>query len=206
MPRGKPKKTCGATTRAGGKCGLAAGAGTDHVGIGRCARHGGNTRNHKIAARKELARQAVATYGLAREIDPATALLEEVHRTAGHVAWLGQVVAALDKDELVWGLAEETDRPPSESSPAGGIETKRKAAPSVWVELYQAERAHLAKVAKAAIDAGVNERVVGVFERVGATYVALLNRVFDRLELSEQQRALVPEVVTAELRAIAGGG
>lgn len=34
-------KKCGAKTRAGGKCQLQAGHGTDHIGTGRCRSHGG---------------------------------------------------------------------------------------------------------------------------------------------------------------------
>ena len=34
-------KKCGANTRAGGKCQLQAGHGTDHIGTGRCRLHGG---------------------------------------------------------------------------------------------------------------------------------------------------------------------
>lgn len=60
------------------------------------------------------------------------ALLEEVHRTAGHVEWLGLEVAAQPPTALEAG--------------------------SVWVELYQDERAHLVRLAKVAIECGVAER------------------------------------------------
>ncbi|KAB2347324.1 hypothetical protein [Actinomadura rudentiformis] len=149
------------------------------------------------------------TYGLPREVDPGQALLEEVHRTAGHVAWLGMRVAELEESELVWGVVEETDKPPSYGDDGelrgGGLETKRKAVPHAYVTLYGQERDRLARVAKAAIDAGVSERVVAVYEQVATAYVQVLERVLDRLELSEAQRRQVPEVVQGELRAIAGG-
>lgn len=176
-------------------------------GVAVCPRHGGHAPQVIAAAerrlREEEAERAVVTFGLPREVDPAQALLEEVHRTAGHVAWVGAVVAGLERDELVWGLAEEIDRPVTDSG--GGVETKHKAGVSVWVELYQRERRHLAQVSKAAIDAGVSERMVSVFEQVGAAYVSVLERVLDELELSPAQRQRVPELVRGHLVALTGG-
>lgn len=187
----------------GKACHRPAGWGTDHPGEGTCKLHLGSTQNHRIAAQREQARQAVVTYGLPREVDPGQALLEEVHRTAGHVAWLASVVAELDGDAVVWGVVEETDRTFGEDG--GGTETKRKAVPNAWVLLYQQERKHLAAVSKAAIDAGVSERVVQVYEQIASSYVQVLERVLDELGLSAEQRARVPQVVQAQLRAITGG-
>lgn len=64
-----------------------------------CATHGARApqvrRSPEARVKRERAESAVETYGLPREVDPHEALLEEVHRTAGHVAWLGQVVRGL---------------------------------------------------------------------------------------------------------------
>lgn len=186
-------------------CHQAAGRGTDHLGIGRCMNHGGKTPTHRKAAQMEMARHAAVTFGLPREVDPAQALLEEVHRTAGHVEWLRQVVAGLEQGELVWGLAEEIDRPATDSG-GGGVETKHRAGINVWLQLYGQERDRLARVSKAAIDAGVSERIVSVFEQVGAAYVQVLEGVLDELGLSAEQRVRVPALVQSKLQAIAGGG
>ena len=86
---GKPK--CGAQKRQGAPgdtCTLVAGFGTDHVGIGRCKFHGGNTRNQRAAARTERAdleaRQVLATLEVSPVGDPFAAL----SRLAGQVvAW-----------------------------------------------------------------------------------------------------------------------
>jgi hypothetical protein len=86
---GKPR--CGAQKRQGAPgdtCTLVAGFGTDHVGIGRCKFHGGNTRNQRVAARTELAdleaRQVLATLEVTPVGDPFAAL----SRLAGQVvAW-----------------------------------------------------------------------------------------------------------------------
>jgi hypothetical protein len=49
-------------------CSLPAGWGTDHVGVGRCKLHGGNTPNHRTAARLKLAELT----------DPAIAVLGRI--------------------------------------------------------------------------------------------------------------------------------
>lgn len=172
------------------------------LGLDRCRMHAG--QSGALARTRGEASLRRATYGLPREVDPGQALLEEVHRTAGHVAWLAMRVRDLEESELVWGVVEEVDRPAGEKS-LGGVETKSKAVPHAYVTLYQQERDRLARVAKAAIDAGVSERVVAVYEQVATAYVQMWDRVLDRLDLSAAQRARVPEVVQGELRAIAGG-
>jgi len=148
---------CGATNRQGQPCDLKAGWGTDHVGTGNCRKHGGNTPNGRRSAEKQIAREAVQTLGLPREIDPHDALLEEVYRTAGHVAWLGEVVAGIERESLVHGVVKTVQD-------ARGGSVEMRAAVNVWVRLYQDERDRLVRVAKAAVDAGVAERQVEIAE------------------------------------------
>ncbi|WP_113699708.1 hypothetical protein [Nonomuraea lactucae] len=147
----------------------------------------------------EQARRAVATYGLPREVDPAAALLEEVHRTAGHVAWLQEKVREIDEDDLVWGVVEEVDKGAGEFT---GVDVTKAAKPNVWLELYHRERAHLAKVAKDALAAGIAERQVRLAEQQGALIVGVIQRILDDLSLTAEQRARVPEVVPRHLRAV----
>lgn len=197
--RDKPK--CGAKKRQGvGNCTRPAGWGTDHAGTGACKLHGGSTGDHKKAAAKELARRAVDTYGLPREVAPEVALLEEVHRTAGHVAWLSQVVAAFDKDELVWGIVEEVDKGSGEFT---GLDRTSRSVPNVWLDLYHRERKHLTDVCKTALSAGIAERQVKLAEQQGALIAQVISRILDDLNLSAEQRALVPEVVPRQLMAVA---
>lgn len=192
---------CGAKKRdgSGGTCTQHAGWGTDHPGVGPCKLHGGNTRNHKTAAQTELARRAVHTYGLPRNIAPDAALLEEVHRTAGHVAWLATKVAELDEDDLVWNRVEEVDK---QSGQFGGVDTTHKATPHTWVTLYQAERKHLVAVSKAALDAGIAERQVRLAEQQGVVLAEVVRRIADGLlaslvELLGQQAGADRAVVEA---------
>lgn len=173
-----------------------------------CATHGGRAPQVKAAAKarqiQEAAALAVVTYGLPREVAPDVALLEEVHRTAGHVAWLAEVVGQLEREEVTWGLAEETDAPPGENG-GGGVTTKHKAGVNVWVQLYQQERKHLAAVCRDALAAGIAERQVRLAEQQGALLAGAVNRILDGLGLSKEQWERVPQVVPVVLRAITGG-
>src|SRR5689334_1075732 len=87
------------------------GWGTATPGDGPCKLHGGNTPGGKKHAQKQIAVKAVQTLGLPVDIGPGEALLEEVQRTAGHVAWLSKQVAAMEAGELVWGMTEELVQP-----------------------------------------------------------------------------------------------
>lgn len=199
---GHDRRVCGAQRAKGqGACQRPAGWGTDHPGAGTCKLHGGSTPNHRAAARIELARRDVVTFGLPRDIGPAAALLEEVHRTAGHVSWLQIKVAELDEEDLVWGVVEEVDKQAAEF---GGTDTTRAAKPNVWLTLYQQERKHLAAVAKAAIDAGCNERLVRLAEEQGAVLASAIRAILADLSLTAEQQAMVRDVVPRHLRALSG--
>lgn len=196
---GSPK--CGARKRQGeGNCTRPAGWGTDHPGTGRCKLHGGATVSHRGAASEELARRAVVTYGLPRDISPTEALLEEVRYTAGHVAWLREKVAELEDEQLVWGVTEQVDKQASEFR---GTDTTEAARPNIWLELYYRERKHLVDVTKAAISAGIEERRVKLAEAQGALLNGVIKRILARLSLSSEQSALLPVVVPEELRRAA---
>lgn len=201
-PDGTPRDTsryCGAKKRQGeGNCTRPAGWGTGHAGTGTCKLHGGSMRNHKIAAGKAIAAKAVETYGLPREIDPRDALLEEVHRTAGAVAWLQTQVQALQDDEVTWGTTEA-----KRSTGKDGDSLTQAAAVNVWVQLYQQERRHLVDVCKAAISAGIEERRVRLAEQQGALLADVIRGILGDLQLSAAQNAMVAEVVPRHLRALA---
>ena len=146
---------CGARTRSGGRCGLPAGWGTSHPGDGACRKHGGSMPNHLVHARRVAAQRAVEVYGLPVATTPERALLDEVARTNGHVAWLRDRVAGLEAAEL---------------ASADGI--------SVWLQLYQAERRHLVEVAKAAITCAAETVLADSARSLGQRMVDVLDRAF----------------------------
>lgn len=161
----KDERRCTAKTYASGykeRCKKAA-----ILGGTVCQTHGGGAKQVKAAAAARLeeqrAIQAQATYGLPREVDPHTALLEEVHRTAGHVAWLVMVIQSYeDQDALAFGKGTQILKGDS-----WGSTPIRHAAPAVWLDLYARERRHLADVCKTAIACGIAERQVKLAEQHG---------------------------------------
>jgi hypothetical protein len=147
-----------------------------------------------------LAEQAVKTYGLALDVSPTDALLDEVKWTAGHVAWLREQVQELERAALTWGRTKREDHGATEFP---GINEIEQAAPNVWLDLYQRERKHLLDVCKAAIAAGIEERRVRLAESQGALLASVIRAILDDLALTPEQAARVPEVVPRHLRAIA---
>lgn len=141
-----------------------------------CAIHGGKAPQVRAAARRRLEAQAalaaVDQFGLPVEIDPQDALLEEVHRTAGHIAWCELMLKVAEPDDV--------DR---------------------WHRIDLDERQHLARVAKAAIDAGLAERTVRLAEEQGRMVAAVIRAIFDdpELGLTVAQRDIAPSIARRHL-------
>lgn len=171
------------------------------VGGTVCPTHGGSAPQVRAAAEARVqARQALLAaeaFGLPREVDPHTALLEELHRTAGAVAWLGAIVADLEQRDIAWGKTREK---------TGGEDhgTSWEARPNAFVSLWQSERKHLVAVAKACHDAGIEERRVRLAESAGQQLAAVVRAVLERLGLSAEQQLLAREVVPEEFRRLSG--
>ncbi|KKK99651.1 hypothetical protein LCGC14_2630610 [marine sediment metagenome] len=175
--RKPPAKLCGANkTDGSGKCKQPAGWGTG-TGRGRCKKHGGNTRAHKVKAQREAAEEAVAVYGLPIEIDPTDALLEEVWRSSGIVRYLDQVIRAKTPDELA-------------------------AKPSLVIWHLQ-ERRHYVAVSVAAIRAGIEAKRVALAERHGVMCAQVIRAVFEEKGIADD--ADVPAMVRRHLTSIDGG-
>lgn len=208
----QPHPRCTSHNRLGKPCGR-----QPIMGGFVCPTHGGRAPRVKAAAARRLqleaATQAAATLGLPIDISPSEALLAEVQWTAGHVAWLRARVQALGEAEpgpegqgmrhpLIWG---QTGHQTTVGGPNAGTVTTQESKPSVWYELYERERRHLVAVCGATLKAGVEARRVQLAEDQGALVARVINAVLGELQLSEAQKALVPVVVPAQLRALAGG-
>ena len=164
-----------------------------------CRFHGSSTKRARAAAaRREAeaaARAAVVTFGLPRDIDPGAALLEEVHRTAGAVAWLETKIRDLNDEDLVWGMTRIKQ---------GGDDrgTTFEAKPNVWLVEYRTERKHLVEVCRIALAAGIDERRVRLAEQQGDLLVTAIRDILDGLSLTSKQKQLVGVVVPRVLRAV----
>lgn len=118
-----------------------------------CRMHGGASPQARNAARQRLemaeAQRVTATYGVPRDVDPHTALMEQVQASAGHVAYLGAVVGELQRDDLVRGVTRTV------MLPDGSRRVEISAAVSVYLQLYNEERDRLARMCATAIKCGV---------------------------------------------------
>lgn len=188
--------TCGAKTRNGGTCKAAPVNGTT-----RCRMHGGSSpqAKAKAAERQAVARAEaeVVKLGARRDIHPADALIELVQFTAGEVSFWRSKVNELDDEALVWGVTREK---------TGGDDhgTTSEAKPNVAYVMLERSSDRLAAYASAALKAGVEERRVRLAESQGALVAQVIRQVLDQLHLTPAQIELVPTVVPAALRLIAG--
>lgn len=201
-PRGIPGPTCGARTRSGTPCGK-----PPMAGATRCRLHGGASpqaqnaaleRKAEAVAGRELARLGVAR----RDIHPAEALIELVQFTAGEVDfWRRKVTEIEDETDLVWGRTSEVEKSTGELP---GTDTTREAKPHIAYVMLERASDRLASYAAAALKAGVEERRVRLAESQGALVAQAIRSILDQLNLTPAQLELVPTVVPAALRLIAG--
>ena len=106
---------------------------------------------------------------VARELDisPWDALLRATRLAAGRVAWVDQ--------QLTEAIAQ------NDGDMSQPIINR-------WLKESRNERNLLARTAKAAIDAGVAERLIRQVELEGRLVAEVLGRTLDRLDLSAEQR------------------
>lgn len=181
---GKTKKLCDRPKDDGNSCTRAAGAGTDHPGYGWCSSHGGRSEDGVRAATHERARELGEFYGLPKNVHPGDVLLIETRRTAGHVDFLRELIGQLEGQEAATGPSDVLKE---------------------WLGIYHFERTHLTKTAKMALDAGVQERMVSLAEAQGAMVADAIERILTQLQLTDDQRKLVPLIVPTVLRQMKTG-
>lgn len=179
---------CGALKRNGKPCRLYAGQGTDHLGIGCCRLHGGNSPNHKkhavmtrareeaAAAHKYLLEQAMS-FGMVLDVEPVEALLMSLRLSYGHMAWLRFEIGQMSNEEKV----TMTGR--------------------VYLRMWDEERERVARIAKSALDAGVQERQIQLAERYGSMLADLIKGILGdtELRLTPAQQRVIPGVLRRHL-------
>ena len=130
---------------------------------------------HARMAGNVVALEEARRYGAELDINPFVALLQEVRRSAGHVAWLGAKVAEAPTDN---DLLEEW---------------------APWIRLYQKERGNLTKACEMAIKAGLETRLVQIEEAKAELIARVLLATLESLDLPPDIRARAPQVLREQL-------
>lgn len=164
---------CGGERSYGRRCRNLAGEYTKHSGYGPCRVHGKPQTHRAWEKALDIARELNVT--------PWEALLKSVRVAAGRAAWVDQQ------------LADATRRSDGDA-----------ASPEVrgWLKESRLERTLLARMAKAAVDAGVAERMVRQTELEGEIVAEVIGRVLDKLGLSPEQRVLAFDEAHRQLLAL----
>lgn len=185
------RKYCGAKTRNGGECKRPAGWGTSHPGYKTCKLHGGSMRNHVKAAQNEQALEAVQKYALPIKTDPHEALIDELERTAGWVAFLNEQVQAIEKVAQMRQLK------------GGGRDGIPEEVPHIWIQMLAQERSHLLNVAKTCVAVGIEERRVKIAEQQGELIAGVVRGLLEDLKIPVTDE--VRKIVRNRLTVIQGG-
>lgn len=156
-----PEYLCTGTYRNGQPCRQWRGEGTPHFGIGYCAGHGGYSDRKVWAMAYDVARE--------EDITPWEALLKSVRRAAGRVTWVDAQLTEVTKRHDGGESSDEVRN---------------------WLKESRNERLLLGRMAKAAIDAGVTERMVRQVELEGQLVAEALARALDALNLPHEQRMI----------------
>lgn len=140
----------------GQQCRKSAGQGSWHEGFGRCVAHGGAKRE----GRAEGAWLMAFAYAEEYDLSPWESLLYVIRITAGRVRYCEQVLAMAKDDRELEGTMPEGEVTGVIVGGAedGKVTTGRNL--GWWVDTSERERVLLAKVSKAAIDAGVAQLLV----------------------------------------------
>jgi hypothetical protein len=139
---------------------------------------------HRIAAHRELASRAVRSFGIPIITTATEALLGELYRTAGAVAWLDAIVQGIPEGEITRGVVSIKDI----TGPRPSKEIEVAAATNVWVRLWQDERRHLIAVAKACHDVRIDSARVELAQRQGELLGGVIDRILGALVLSLTER------------------
>lgn len=176
---------CGVTEWRGERrapCRRGAGAQTVHEGVGPCKQHYGGSPWENSVGAWMMGHKLAASL----DVSPWDALLGEVKRSAGEVAYLDQKVAEAPNDEALL---------------TGGSHYE-------WKRDRERQRVWLGRVSKMAIDAGVAAMLVARETAAAEQIAAVFNRTIDVLKeagLSDELESIMRSALRRELLALDSG-
>lgn len=155
-------------------------------GAPTCRKHGSAAPQVRAAAEKRVtaekaeaeARRLLGTAQTGK--DPRLALLEEVWRTAGVVAWYEQEIQNLDRLSVL---------------------TERGESAHFLVSMHHTERRHLARTAKLAVDAGIQQELLDLAKEAADRFARALDGVLASLG-HDPADPKVRDVVATQLRLV----
>lgn len=197
-------------------CKRTPGSGTDHRGVGRCDKHGGNEPDQIIEAGVTISRGLGEGYilndspvmGLPIDVDPTDALMWCVKVAAGEVAYFTQRVQQLNHDDVIvkhrtvgreWGEGEKGHKDIKH------VETSHDRSLHILVRERQRAVDRLAKLSKMALDAGVAERTISLAEKQGELLATVIEKVVDQLGLTPKQMGILETVLPNVLLELESG-
>jgi hypothetical protein len=172
-------------------------------GLSVCWRHGGAASQVKARGAQRVAqwtaRRELVRLGAAVDVHPIDALLEMVREAAGNVAFLRGRVSELDQQAGLVALPSDADqlfRAEGIYGPDHQGDGKRH----ILVAMYDEERDRLAKFAKLALDAGVDEKLVRIAEAQGQQLAGVVRAAVRAAAADGEQAGL--EAAAAEMRRL----
>jgi hypothetical protein len=157
-----------------------------------CGSHGGSAGQVRAAAQRRLQARAVEAEVDAelayQQVEAVSNPLEELSLLAGEALMLKEAMAA--RVNALKSL--------SYSAAGSGTEQLRSE-----VALYERALDRTARFLDLLVKSGFEEKRIALDAARAAVLIQVLDRIFDRLELSDAQRVLIGTVVPQEFRAIA---
>lgn len=176
-----PRVDCGATTkRAHTPCKQPKGIRTQHPGVGRCWLHNGR-RQTAGSLQREVAENALAHLDLPPSQDPVEALLEALRVASWRELALRRMVA--ERPSLF------------------GNDHLGDAREDVVSAMHDRALKRRAEVAKMAVDAGIDERMVRLAERQSEVVVRAIQAALDAAGLEGDARELAEAAAATVLEA-----
>lgn len=186
MPKSNGPYCGGKLRHRDGTCERAAGAGTDHLGAGRCSWHGGCSPSGRVAGAEQKARAEIARLDLPPTSDPIGELAK---LTAQVIAW---------KDAMAEQVNSLTSLRYESFSEDGAGGEQLRAEVALWERALDRCERFLTAMARLNIE----ERMARVTEKQAAMAAEALQAVLGEIGLDDDQRRDAQARLGRHLRAV----